>query len=88
MTCLSGCISGPVNEWLLAGDEDKARETLAELRDIYGQEHTWVEIHNHGLEPQQRVTPACSDSRKTSTFARSRRTMSISSTARTTRPTT
>jgi DNA polymerase III subunit alpha len=57
VTCLSGCISGPVNEWLLAGDEDKARETLAELRDIYGQEHTWVEIHNHGLEPQQRVTP-------------------------------
>jgi DNA polymerase III subunit alpha len=57
ITCLSGCISGPVNEWLLAGDEDKARETLAELRDIYGQDHTWVEIHNHGLEPQQRVTP-------------------------------
>jgi DNA polymerase-3 subunit alpha len=55
--CLTGCISGPVNEWLLAGDEDKARETLAELVDIYGRENTYVEIHNHGLEPQRRVTP-------------------------------
>src|SRR5687768_12135243 len=48
--CLTGCISGPVNEWLLANDEDKARETMAELVDIYGKENTYVEIHNHGLE--------------------------------------
>jgi DNA polymerase III subunit alpha len=55
--CLTGCISGPVNEWLLAGDETKARETLAELVDIYGKENTYVEIHRHDLEPQRRVTP-------------------------------
>ena len=55
--CLTGCISGPVNEWLLNGDEEKARETMAELVDIFGKENTYVEIHNHGLEPQQRVTP-------------------------------
>jgi DNA polymerase-3 subunit alpha len=55
--CLTGCISGPVNEWLLAGDEDKARETMAELVDIYGKENVYVEVHNHGLEPQRRVTP-------------------------------
>ncbi len=56
--CLSGCISGPVNEWLLAGDYDKAKETLAELSDTFGKENTYVEIHNHGLEPQLRVTPS------------------------------
>jgi DNA polymerase-3 subunit alpha len=55
--CLSGCISGPVNEWLLAGDEGKARETLAELADIFGTGNTYVEIHNHGLEPQLQVMP-------------------------------
>jgi DNA polymerase-3 subunit alpha len=55
--CLTGCISGPVNEWLRAGDEDKARETMAELVDIYGKENVYVEIHNHGLEPQRIVTP-------------------------------
>jgi len=57
LICLTGCISGPVNEWLLAGDEDKARETMAELVEIFGRENTYVEIHNHGLEPQRRVTP-------------------------------
>ena len=55
--CLTGCISGPLNEWLLAGDEPKAQETLAELVDIFGAANTYVEIHRHDLEPQRRVTP-------------------------------
>ncbi|HEX5790851.1 MAG TPA: DNA polymerase III subunit alpha, partial [Luteolibacter sp.] len=55
--CLTGCISGPVNEWLLADDLPKARETMAELVDIYGRDHLYVEIHNHGLELQRKVTP-------------------------------
>ncbi len=55
--CLTGCISGPVNEWLRAGDVEKARETLAEIVEIYGMENTYVELHNHGLEPQRMVTP-------------------------------
>ena len=55
--CLTGCISGPVNEWLRAEQEDKARETLAALVGIYGRENTFVEIHNHQLEPQRLVTP-------------------------------
>jgi DNA polymerase-3 subunit alpha len=57
LICLSGCIAGPVNEWLLAGDEEKARETLIELCDIFGKDNTYVEIHNHDLEPERRVTP-------------------------------
>ncbi len=55
--CLTGCISGPINEWLRAGDEQKARETMAEIVEIFGAENTYVEIHNHGLEPQRLVTP-------------------------------
>jgi DNA polymerase-3 subunit alpha len=55
--CLSGCISGPVNEWILAGDEAKARAALDELSAIFGKENTFVEIHDHGLESQRRVTP-------------------------------
>ncbi|BCX48280.1 DNA polymerase III alpha subunit [Haloferula helveola] len=55
--CLTGCISGPVNEWLLAGDEAKARETLEELVDIFGKDNVYVEIHDHGLEKQREVMP-------------------------------
>ncbi len=57
MICLSGCISGPVNEWLRQEDPAKAREAMAELRDIYGAENLYVEIHDHGLEMQQQVKP-------------------------------
>jgi DNA polymerase III subunit alpha len=59
--CLSGCISGPVNEWLLKGEPDKALETLTELRDIFGQENTFVELHNHGLEAQLKLIPQLVD---------------------------
>ncbi len=59
--CLSGCISGPVNEWLLKGEPDKALETLTELRDIFGQDNTFVELHNHGLEAQLKLIPQLID---------------------------
>jgi len=55
--CLSGCISGPVNEWLLAGDRDQARDALAELAEIFGAGSTYVELHDHGLEKQREVLP-------------------------------
>ncbi|MDP4720023.1 MAG: PHP domain-containing protein, partial [Akkermansiaceae bacterium] len=55
--CLSGCISGPVNEWLRQDDQIKALETLTELRDIYGKDNLFVELHNHGLEMQLKVLP-------------------------------
>jgi len=50
--CLSGCISGPVNEWILQDQEDIALETAEELIDIYGKENFYFEIHNHGMEQQ------------------------------------
>ncbi|NNM29838.1 MAG: DNA polymerase III subunit alpha, partial [Akkermansiaceae bacterium] len=55
--CLSGCISGPVNEWLLKGETARARETMEELRDIFGPDNLYVEIQDHGLEAQQQVKP-------------------------------
>ena len=55
--CLSGCIAGPVNEWLLQGQRDRARETLEELCDIFGRDNFYVELHDHGLESQQEVRP-------------------------------
>ncbi len=57
LICLSGCISGPVNEWILKGDEEKAQEALVELEEIFGKENFYVEIHDHGLEDQATVRP-------------------------------
>ncbi len=50
--CLSGCISGPLNEWILQDQEDQAYETALELIDIYGKENFYLEMHNHGMEQQ------------------------------------
>lgn len=57
LICLSGCISGPVNEWILRGAEDQALAALIELEEIYGKENLYVEIHDHGLEEQATVRP-------------------------------
>jgi DNA polymerase III subunit alpha len=51
--CLSGCISGEVNEWIRAGQIDHARRSLQDLVDIYGAENVYLEMHDHGMEAQQ-----------------------------------
>lgn len=53
--CLSGCISGPINEWILQENEERAWETAQELLEIYGKENLYLEIHNHGMEQQTKI---------------------------------
>jgi len=55
--CLSGCITGPVNEWLLQDDYDKAKEVAERFVSIFGKENYFIEVHNHGLEMQDKVRP-------------------------------
>ena len=55
--CLSGCIAGPVNEWLLQKQPLQAREMLEELCEIFGRDNLYVELHDHGLEMQLEVKP-------------------------------
>ncbi len=54
---MTGCLGGPVNEWLLMDQEDKARETLMNLRDIFGHEHLFVELQDHNDPLQKKVLP-------------------------------
>ncbi len=54
---LSGCIKGPANQALLKGDEAGAKRELAEMRDLFGAESFFVELHDHGFENQQKHNP-------------------------------
>ncbi|MDG2122770.1 MAG: PHP domain-containing protein, partial [Verrucomicrobiales bacterium] len=54
LICLSGCISGEINLFLQNDQPDKARESLKEFLEIYGREHFYLEIHDHGLEVQKK----------------------------------
>lgn len=51
--CLSGCINGAVNEWILAHQPDAARDEIIALRDIFGADDFYLELNDHSLEQNQ-----------------------------------
>jgi len=53
LICLSGCINGVVNEWILAHHPDGARDEIIALRDIFGAEDFYLELNDHMLEQNQ-----------------------------------
>ncbi len=57
LICLSGCLHGEVNEYLLSGQQEKARASVAEYRDIFGKENYFIELHDHGMAAQAEVMP-------------------------------
>ena len=57
LICLTGCISGPLQEWILQGRPDKAEETLTELIDVFGKDNLFVELQDHGLAEERQCTP-------------------------------
>jgi DNA polymerase-3 subunit alpha len=56
--CLSGCIGGPINEWLLKDDYAKASEMTARLAGIFGKDNFFIELQRHGLQEEEKVFPS------------------------------
>lgn len=52
LICLSGCINGEVNQFIQNEDLDGARKSLGEFVDIFGTDHFFLEMHDHGFEAQ------------------------------------
>jgi DNA polymerase-3 subunit alpha len=55
LVALSACPKGEVATDLLADDEEGAARTAAMYRDIFGADHYFLEIQNHGLEIEDRI---------------------------------
>ena len=55
ITCLSGCLSSEVSVQLLHGQAERARATAAEYRDIFGAEHYYIEVQDHGIADQHKI---------------------------------
>ncbi len=51
----TGCLGGEVNQAILKDDLHRARRVAAELRDLFGPDGYFVELHDHGIKDQQRV---------------------------------
>ena len=57
LICLTGCVSGPMQEWILRDEPEKAEEVLLDLVDIFGKENLFVELQDHELEDERKCTP-------------------------------
>ncbi|MEP6776883.1 MAG: DNA polymerase III subunit alpha [Chthoniobacterales bacterium] len=58
---MSGCLKGEINMALQSDNLAKARRSTADFRDILGAENFFLELHDHGIEAQQkcnRLLPA------------------------------
>ncbi|CAN5780549.1 DNA polymerase III subunit alpha [soil metagenome] len=55
LTCLSGCLSSELSVQLLHGQADRARQTAAEYREIFGDDHYFIEVQDHGIADQRRI---------------------------------
>ena len=52
---LSACLAGVVAKKLLKGLYEEAREEALKLQDIFGEGNFFLELQDHGLQPQQTV---------------------------------
>lgn len=57
LIALSACLAGEIPHLLLAGQKEQARSQAAKYRDIFGPEHFFLEIQDHGMEEQKRINP-------------------------------
>jgi DNA polymerase-3 subunit alpha len=51
----TGCPSGEVQTWLRIGNFEKACESAAEFRDIFGPDNFFLELMDHGLNIETRI---------------------------------
>jgi DNA polymerase-3 subunit alpha len=53
----SACLKGEINWQLMQGRTDEAVATAREHLEIFGEGNFFIEIQNHGLEPEEMVLP-------------------------------
>jgi DNA polymerase-3 subunit alpha len=58
LVCLSGCLSSEIGAALRNGNEAAALKTVGEFSELFGKDRFYLEIMEHGLEEQRRVTRA------------------------------
>jgi len=57
LIALSACLRGDINETLLADRYDEAKKLAYEYTDLFGPKNFFLELQDHGLEPDKRVLP-------------------------------
>lgn len=54
---LSACLAGEIPRALSAGDYGEAKKAALRYSDIFGEDHFYLELQDHGLPDQKRINP-------------------------------
>ncbi|MGO4514925.1 DNA polymerase III subunit alpha [Terriglobus sp. 2YAB30_2] len=58
LIAFSGCLAGELNQHLMAGKYDEAKRTAGMFEEMFGKGNFFLEIQDHGLEPDKPVCEA------------------------------
>ncbi|MCH3950723.1 MAG: DNA polymerase III subunit alpha [Acidaminococcus sp.] len=56
LICLSACVAGEVPRHIVRGELETAEKVMLEYLDIFGPDHYYLEIQNHGLPEEKTVS--------------------------------
>ena len=57
LICCSACIAGELPQLLLANKIDEAKEFALKYKNLFGSDHYYIELQDHGLPDQRRINP-------------------------------
>ena len=55
LICCSACIAGELPQMLLNGRDEEAKEVALKYKNLFGPDHYYIELQDHGLEDQKIV---------------------------------
>lgn len=55
LICLSACLAGDIQQYLLRGDYEGAKKEALEYLDIFGEGNYYLELQDQGLEEEARI---------------------------------
>ncbi|MBQ8746604.1 MAG: DNA polymerase III subunit alpha [Clostridia bacterium] len=58
LIALSACLAGYIPRMISAGEYDEALSYALRMRDIFGEDHFWLEVQDHGIDEQKTVNSA------------------------------
>jgi DNA polymerase-3 subunit alpha len=58
LIAFSGCLAGELNQNLMAGKYEEAKKTAGMFHDMFGKDNFFLEVQDHGLEPDKPVREA------------------------------
>ena len=57
LIALSACLAGEIPRAIVAGQDNKAKETALYFKNLFGKDHFYLELQDHGISDQKRINP-------------------------------